>query len=159
MTKTALGAILLSVLIAVPALADSDDHRGDPDKVSVRLGGVGHQKGDRDRRQSTAPGGGGPVADVKDPDSKIENRGSAGPVAGAAGPESQSEHHGVLGALAGVAGDLFADAKDPGSGRGTSNVHGAPGPIAGAGLPILAIGGGIYWIVRRVRRKKTDLVS
>jgi hypothetical protein len=35
-------------------------------------------------------------------------------------------------------------------------VHGAPGPIAGAGLPVLALGGGIYWIVRRVRRKKQD---
>jgi hypothetical protein len=30
-------------------------------------------------------------------------------------------------------------------------VHGAPSPIAGAGLPVLLIGGGIYWIVRRKR--------
>ena len=28
-------------------------------------------------------------------------------------------------------------------------VHGAPGPIAGAGLPVLAIGYGVYWLVRR----------
>ena len=26
--------------------------------------------------------------------------------------------------------------------------HGAPGPIAGAGLPILAVGYGAYWLVR-----------
>jgi hypothetical protein len=30
---------------------------------------------------------------------------------------------------------------------------GAPGPIAGAGLPILAIGFGAYWLVKRLRRK------
>jgi hypothetical protein len=31
--------------------------------------------------------------------------------------------------------------------------HGAPGPIAGAGLPVLAVGFGVYWLVRRRRRK------
>lgn len=31
-------------------------------------------------------------------------------------------------------------------------VHGAPGPVAGAGLPILAIGYGIYWCFKRRRR-------
>ena len=32
------------------------------------------------------------------------------------------------------------------------HVSGAPGPIAGAGLPILAIGYGVYWMVKRRRR-------
>jgi hypothetical protein len=36
------------------------------------------------------------------------------------------------------------------SGRNTA-VRGAPGPIAGAGLPILAVGYGVYWLVRRRR--------
>jgi len=30
-------------------------------------------------------------------------------------------------------------------------IQGAPGPIAGAGLPILAIGYGVYWLVKRRR--------
>jgi hypothetical protein len=35
-----------------------------------------------------------------------------------------------------------------------NNPHyqGAPGPIAGAGLPILAVGYGVYWLVRRRRK-------
>jgi len=32
-------------------------------------------------------------------------------------------------------------------------VHGAPGPIAGAGLPVIAIGYGAFWLFRRYRRK------
>lgn len=30
--------------------------------------------------------------------------------------------------------------------------HGAPAPIIAAGLPVLLIGGGLYWIVRRRKR-------
>ena len=30
--------------------------------------------------------------------------------------------------------------------------HGAPGPIAGASLPVLVVGFGVYWLVRRRRR-------
>jgi hypothetical protein len=32
--------------------------------------------------------------------------------------------------------------------------RGAPGPIAGAGLPILGIGYGVYWLIKR--RRKAD---
>jgi hypothetical protein len=32
--------------------------------------------------------------------------------------------------------------------------HPAPGPIAGAGLPVLAVGYGVYWLLRR--RRKAD---
>jgi hypothetical protein len=32
-------------------------------------------------------------------------------------------------------------------------IHPAPGPIAGASLPFLAVGYGVYWLVRRRRRK------
>jgi len=32
---------------------------------------------------------------------------------------------------------------------GRRDIRGAPGPIAGAGLPILAVGYGVYWLIRR----------
>ena len=38
--------------------------------------------------------------------------------------------------------------------NGNGNIHGAPGPIAGAGLPILAVGYGVYWLIKR--RRKPD---
>ena len=34
------------------------------------------------------------------------------------------------------------------------SVSGAPGPIAGAGLPILAVGYGVYWLIKRRRKAK-----
>ena len=39
-----------------------------------------------------------------------------------------------------------------GGGNNNNNYSGAPGPVIGAGLPLLLIGGGIYWLARR--RKK-----
>jgi hypothetical protein len=32
--------------------------------------------------------------------------------------------------------------------------RGAPGPIAGAGLPVLAVGYGVYWLIKRRRKAK-----
>jgi hypothetical protein len=46
-----------------------------------------------------------------------------------------------------------------GNGQGGNGYHGAPGPIAGAGLPILAVGYGAYWLVRRYRRKSGQTTS
>jgi hypothetical protein len=39
-----------------------------------------------------------------------------------------------------------------GGGGGGGGYNPAPGPIAGAGLPVLAVGFGVYWLVRRFRR-------
>jgi hypothetical protein len=33
-------------------------------------------------------------------------------------------------------------------------LHAAPGPLAGAGLPLLAVGFGVYWMIKR--RRKAD---
>jgi hypothetical protein len=37
-------------------------------------------------------------------------------------------------------------------GGGGSGPRGAPGPIAGAGLPFLALGAGAYWLIQRRRK-------
>ena len=34
----------------------------------------------------------------------------------------------------------------------TCSIRGAAGPIVGAGLPILAIGFGVYWLMKRRRK-------
>ena len=39
--------------------------------------------------------------------------------------------------------------RNDGGGHGT---HGVPGPLVGAGLPFIAVGYGVYWLVRRRRR-------
>jgi hypothetical protein len=33
------------------------------------------------------------------------------------------------------------------------HTKGVPGPLVGAGLPVIAVGYGAYWLVRRYRRK------
>jgi hypothetical protein len=51
---------------------------------------------------------------------------------------------------------LPALAQNQGGNQGGNqgNIRGAPGPLMGAGLlPVLLVGGGIYWLVRR---KKTQ---
>ena len=58
----------------------------------------------------------------------------------------------ILFVLVGAADFAMAGAKDP-----RNFFHGAPRPTAGAGLPILATGGGIYLLVRRLRRRPSQI--
>jgi hypothetical protein len=56
----------------------------------------------------------------------------------------------VIGPFVGVDSALAVGPCAAGPGCGG---HAAPGPIIGAGLPVLAIGFGAYWLVSRFRRK------
>jgi hypothetical protein len=47
----------------------------------------------------------------------------------------------------------WADAGLHGAPGPDAGRHGAPGPLVGAGLPLLVLAGGGYWVVRRFRRK------
>jgi hypothetical protein len=50
---------------------------------------------------------------------------------------------------------VFALGKyDPGKFTPPGSNRAAPGPLMGAGLPVLAMGYGIYWLIRR--RRKPD---
>ena len=40
----------------------------------------------------------------------------------------------------------------PSNSGGSSGTHGVPGPLAGAGLPFIAVGYGVYWLIRRRRK-------
>jgi hypothetical protein len=40
-----------------------------------------------------------------------------------------------------------------GGGGGGGGIRPTPGPLVGAGLPVIAVGYGAYWLVRRYRRK------
>jgi hypothetical protein len=48
----------------------------------------------------------------------------------------------------------FAQNQGNGNGNGRNGPHAAPGPILGAGLPILAVGFGVYWLVKRRRETR-----
>jgi hypothetical protein len=39
-----------------------------------------------------------------------------------------------------------------GGNNNNQGYYGAPGPIAGASLPVLVVGVGIYWLIRRRRK-------
>jgi hypothetical protein len=46
----------------------------------------------------------------------------------------------------------FGDCGGNGGGAGGGGrIHPTPGPLAGAGLPFIAVGYGVYWLVRRRR--------
>lgn len=72
----------------------------------------------------------------------------------------------LLIAFFGVAGSYVAyqasgaNGQNGQGGSSTGGIHGAPGPLAGAGLPVVAVGYGVYWLVRRRRKdSKPDQAS
>ena len=60
----------------------------------------------------------------------------------------------IAAAPAAMAGS-FDKGPTPGNGwgKGGRPVVGAPGPVAGIGLPILAVAGGVFWVKSRKRRQ------
>jgi hypothetical protein len=141
--------LMSSVLFAIPTSAESAYHRRPvPAKRHLLdgLGGGGIQKStnsDKGPDGSEQP----PVAST----GQGGGAGGGGSAAGAGGQGGQSDHTGVAARLADVAGDVFGYSGASNSNHGDSGVHGAPGPIAGAGLPFLGIGYGVYWLIRRRR--------
>ena len=151
-------ALMYSILFAVPASAESADHRGPVPGKGLVLGGVGGASNQKSTNSDRGPAGSeqhGGVASAGQGGGTGGGGGAAGgaAAAGAGGQDGQSDHTGVAARLADVAGDIFGGAGDSDKGRGNSGVRGAPGPIAGAGLPFLGIGYGVYWLIRRRRRK------
>ena len=49
-------------------------------------------------------------------------------------------------------GNHYGQIKNGNNGNGNGNVHGAPGPLAGAGGLGLLAAGGVFWLMRRRRR-------
>jgi hypothetical protein len=47
-------------------------------------------------------------------------------------------------------GYVLSQAHRSGNANG-GGIHAVPGPLAGAGLPFIAVGYGVYWLVRRRR--------
>lgn len=138
-------ALVSSISFAIPAAAESADHRGPVPNKGHLLGGVGGLGNQKSTNADTGPDGSGehPAGSS----GQGAGVGGGGSVPGAGG---QSDQTGVAARLADVAGDVFgySGASNSNSGGG---VHGAPGPIAGAGLPFVGIGYGVYWLIRRRR--------
>ena len=57
----------------------------------------------------------------------------------------------VVGAPIGYVAYESRQSSNPTSGNG-GGTHAVPGPLAGAGLPIIAVGYGVYWLLKRRRR-------
>jgi hypothetical protein len=137
--KPAFAALCL-VLLATLALAESAHSQGPTagkgDHVlRGGVGGSGSQKG----------------SDANKGADGSENHGAADPLAasaGGGGAGSGGNSDGTVARLADVVGDIFG-AGGPNPGRGNSGVHGAPGPVAGAGLPVVGVAYGLYWLIRR----------
>jgi hypothetical protein len=144
--KPVLAAFCL-FLFAIPAVADSADHQG-PAAVKgdhIRRGGIGGGFGgqgsdsNRDADGSTHQGAG-------DPGAASAGGGGIGSGGGGTGGDTGA----TVAPLAEVIGDIFGNAGDSRSGLGIH--HGAPGPVAGAGLPFLGVAYGVYWLIRRRRK-------
>jgi hypothetical protein len=45
----------------------------------------------------------------------------------------------------------YQQSSGPTKGTGGGGIHGVPGPLAGAGLPFIAVGYGVYWLLKRRR--------
>ena len=57
-------------------------------------------------------------------------------------------------AIAGGPGQFYPSPAPPPPPPSGGAVHGVPGPLVGAGLPFIAVGYGVYWLIRR--RRKAD---
>ncbi len=57
-----------------------------------------------------------------------------------------------IGALAFLLSAMGQAEATPAPSCAACGIHGVPGPIAGAGLPFIIAGYGVYWLMRRRRK-------
>jgi hypothetical protein len=131
MKYVVMASTAVSLLLAVQAWAEGPNKKEGGLTTQSNHEGRGNQKASS-RESETDKG--------------EREKGSQGEVSASGGAGGEST--GRSGWASNLFHDIVSDDSRPAY-PSSGNVHGAPGPIAGAGLPFLAVGYGVYWLIKR----------